>query len=628
MASQKLSGRAASMARRQMQVAGKAAVAGAAAHQSKTQAAAPVATTRTTHSAKKAASNPAGTNQNRGAREASRARRMAMSAHGKAGVKTEERQRTAKDLRQSFEQPKGKEKCNCGGECCSKDKESTQAKKSAGLMSSNFDGAKKRVVKKQAITTQNTGRLMAKARRSAMSSKGKTGQEAHRKGISSASLARQANPEISSRELARAVRDQRSRIGAKGTVNSQPSRRQKTRSTSEKGVSGTRLSHSEKLTGDEAGLCHSGVTGTEYMGSEVFEKFCKSEPLKYPEKVHTSETLQGSHITTGGRVGGSERITGGDQGSCRSVTGNEYLGREHFATQCDSVPAAGPAKVSSSHTQRGTVVSGPKPSRIEKITGNEKGTCKAVTGTPYTSFEDFKSFCSTEDQQLSRERQKTVRMGVGRDISGTQPGINGEHVTGSEAGACQAISGTPYLGMSEMRQACSAEAALPSDDDYPQSLNETAPPAMQAPQPAPSQVLKRTVTGAGYEGPSAITGAFSMGSGKVTGTENARFGERNKQAEVVTAMAAEEPTTSRVTGEGIDTGLRITGDDWDRGDRVTGTEGGSVVQRNPTRRGPTSAMPSIVEKREPKRERPSAPVTGGSGGSDGANVTVTGGARG
>ena len=84
-----------------------------------------------------------------------------------------------------------------------------------------------------------------------------------------------------------------------------------------------------------------------------------------------------------------------------------------------------------------------------------------------------------------------------------------------------------------------------------------------------------------------------------------------------------------MTGEGIETGLNITGDDWDRGDRVTGTEGGSATQRNPSRRGPMSAMPEVASKREPQVVRESANVTGGSGGSQGSSaITVSGGARG
>lgn len=627
MASQKLTGRAASMSRRRMQVNGKAAATGAAPAQAMAQRPAAPGITTPAPGNSTEGRYVAGANHGTNARAATLARRKAMSAHGKRGVKTSDRQRTAEDLRQDAAATSGKEECGCGGDCCSKAKGQVGENASTASLARPVELSTKRVMKKSRVSAQNTGRLVAKARRSATSAKGKTGLDAHSKGISSASLARQANPDISSRDLARAVRDQRSRVGAKGAAGNQSSRRQRTRST-EHGVSGTRVSHSEKLTGDETGLCNTGVTGTEYMGSEVFEKFCKTDPPKYPAKVSVTETFSGSQVTTGGRVGSSERITGADKGSCRNVTGSEYLGKEHFAAQCDTTPQAGTAKVSRSHTQRGTVVSGPSQSRAERVTGNEKGTCNAITGTPYASFDDYKSFCSTEEQQETRKRQTARRNGAGRDISGIQPGMKGERMTGAEAGACKSISGTPYLGASEIKEVCGANAAAPGEDDFPQPLTEmTTAPAEQE-VAVPRQVLRRVVTGSGYEGTGAITGAFSMAQGKVTGTEQARFGERGRQAEVVSPVAAEEPVNARVTGEGIDTGLKITGDDWDRGDRVTGTEGSSVIQRNPTKRGPMSAMPQVAEKREPMRDRPSATVTGGSGGSEGATVTVTGGARG
>lgn len=627
MASQKLTGRAASMSRRRMQVNGKAAATGAAPAQVRAQTSAAPSGAMPAPNSSTAGRYVAGANQGTNARAATLARRKAMSAHGKRGVKSSDRQRTADDLHKDAAANSGNGECGCGGECCSQAKGQAGEHLATPSLASPVERSAKRVVKKSRVSAQNTGRLVAKARRSATSAKGKTGLDAHSKGISSASLARQANPDITSRDLARAVRDQRSRVGAKGAAGGQSSRRQRIRST-EHGVSGTRVSHSEKLTGDETGLCNTGVTGTEYMGAEVFEKFCKTEPPRYPAKVSVTETFSGSHVTTGGRVGSSERVTGADKGSCRNVTGSEYLGKEHFASQCETTPQAGMAKVSRSHTQRGTVVSGPSQSRAERVTGNEKGTCKAITGTPYASYDDYKSFCSTEELQETRKRQTARRVGAGRDISGIQPGLKGERMTGAEAGACSSISGTPYLGATEIKEVCGAQAAAPGEDDFPQPLTEMSATADAPQSPAPRQVLRRVVTGSGYEGSGAITGAFSMAQGKVTGTEQARFGERGRQAEVIKAAPAEEPSNARVTGEGIDTGLKITGDDWDRGDRVTGTEGSSVIQRNPTKRGPMSAMPQIAEKREPVRDRPSANVTGGSGGSEGATVTVTGGARG
>ncbi|MFC1751491.1 CsoS2 family carboxysome shell protein, partial [Pseudomonadota bacterium] len=532
---------------------------------------------------------------------------------------------------------------------CCKEASDTKAASQPALAISATTPSK--VMKKPVVVAATTGRLVSKARRSAASGRGKVGLEAHRQGVSSASLARQANPDISSRELARVVRDQRSRSGAQGSASGQATRRQRPRNAAEAmQVSGTKVGHTEKLTGDEAGLCHSGVTGTAYMAAEIFDDFCQDAPPKAAVKVETTETLTGNRVTSGGKVGGASVLTGIDAGSCRNVTGSEYLGREHFASQCDTTPEPSAAKVSHSQTQRGTVISGPKASRAEKVSGNEKGTCSAVTGTPYAGMETFESYCSTAEQRESRSRSVMPdRQAGGKDITGIQPGLANKQMTGGETGACQAVSGTPYLAASEVKEVCGAAPAVMGDADFPQPLSEVASgqfslvpsvagvanvvsKAVERKQPA-SVAPARTpisggVTGTGYEGQDSITGTFSMGKGKVTGTEQSRFGGRANNVVAVETKPQAAAKPNSVTGEGLSTGLNITGDDWDRGDRVTGTEGGSAAKRNPTIRGPMNAMPEMASKREPLVERPSANVTGGSGGSQGSAVTVSGGARG
>lgn len=620
MASQKLTGRAASMVRRRMQVSGKGGASSAPAVSAPARSSAqpaPAPVTRT------AAAKPATASGQSAARKASLERRAALSSRGKGAVRSSDRQRSQATASSRTDAPEtGKGACGCGGDCCKGSKPETAPTLTAPAGNSG------KVMKRQRAVSMPTGRLVSKARRNALASKGKVGMDAHRKGISSASLARQANPDISGRELARAVRERRSRAGAQGATSAQPARRRPRNAAEAQRVSGTRVGHSGKLTGDESGLCHGGITGTEYMAAEIFNEFCQGEAPKAPVKVERSETLGGSRVTTGGRVGGGGKLTGAERGECRVVTGSEYLGREHFERVCDTTPSAGAGKVSQSQTHRGTVISGPRSSRSEKVSGNEKGTCRAVTGTPYAGFEQYEKFCSPEQQQETRRVAPLRPSGAGREISGMQPGIKGNRLTGAGEGACQSISGTPYLAATEVKEVCGAVPAKPGEGDFPQPLAASEPSSDALPAQAPQSPSR--VTGSGYEGQGPITGAFSMGRGKVTGTEQFRFGDRAGNVITVELEAGEPEAehSSRVTGEGIDTGLRITGDDWDRGDRVTGTEGTSATRRNPTRRGPVSAMPRAPEKREPQRERPSANVTGSSGGSEGAAVTVSGGARG
>ena len=129
-----------------------------------------------------------------------------------------------------------------------------------------------------------------------------------------------------------------------------------------------------------------------------------------------------------------------------------------------------------------------------------------------------------------------------------------------------------------------------------------------------------------------------MAGGKVTGTEQFRFDNRDFQRRQFQATATAEtspvsmdedlrPVVSRVTGEGSAT--KVTGDDWDRGEHVTGTEGASARRRNPSRPGPMSAMSPFERKRNEEKEWPVSRVTGSSGNTDkGSLITVSGGARG
>jgi hypothetical protein len=223
---------------------------------------------------------------------------------------------------------------------------------------------------------------------------------------------------------------------------------------------------------------------------------------------------------------------------------------------------------------------------------------------------------------------------MGKNMTGQQPGIGGV-MTGDEKGACKPVSGTPYIGADQAAQACPAVAAEPSSSDFPQAVGDqgwgefsVAPPAHAA-----AEDDNTGVTGSRYEA-GHITGPFGMASGKVTGTEDARFGSGSVNSSSVNEVTEPEMINdrvkSRITGEGMDAGPSITGDDWDRGDRVTGTEGSSATVRNPSARGPMTAMAHKVAA-EVKQEAPQpvSRVTGSSGNYEGGSlITYSGGARG
>jgi hypothetical protein len=399
-----------------------------------------------------------------------------------------------------------------------------------------------------------------------------------------------------------------------------------------KTVTGNNVGRSARVTGDETGSSRE-LTGTQYMQVDM-----QVGNGKVPSKVGTSRTLRGGSVT-GTLIGRSERVTGDEPGTCRNITGDDYIGQEQYSGFCPTTPMPEDRKVGVSRTLRGQQISGTLTGRSTRVTGDEPGTCKAITGTPYAGAEQYRGYCRPEEAQQAEVRTHQLRSTPGWSLTGQQPGIGGK-LTGAEKGACEDVSGTPYIGPEQFAVACPATPAEPGSPDFPQPLGAipwerfSVTPPLQA-----AQVKARAggVTGSIYE-KGQITGPFGMASGKVTGTEEARFGSSNKSA----AMAAAElpPTAgdvdgrvkSRITGEGMDAGPKITGDDWDRGDRVTGTEGTSAMGRNPTLRGgPMSAMPmrSQPPKRNEEMPEPLSKVTGGSGNTDrGALVTYSGGARG
>jgi len=396
-------------------------------------------------------------------------------------------------------------------------------------------------------------------------------------------------------------------------------------------VSGVLVGRSEKVTGDEPGSGRQ-LTGDQYIGAET------AAPGRSPTKVASLQTLRGTGIT-GTHVGRSQQVTGDEPGSCRNITGDEYIGSQQYDSFCGGRPAPEAPKVGFSVTNRSQVVSGTRTGRSDKVTGDEPGTCKAVTGTPYAGLEEAGGWCS--GQQVQSIRQRTpVRMGT--VMSGIQPGIGGV-MTGAERGACEDITGTPYVGPDQLLEACGAAGT--SDSDFPQPLEDQPWQrfSVQSPARAAQSTRERRggVTGSSTEvGGGRITGPFAMAGDKITGTETFRFNQSPRplsrgpiEPAAAAAAAAPEGTaqrpTSRVTGEGISAGLKITGDDWDRGERVTGTEGVSARNRNPSRTGTVMPMRSHDFKRNQDIPVPESRITGSSGNTTaGSLITVSGGARG
>ncbi|NNJ96084.1 MAG: carboxysome shell protein [Gammaproteobacteria bacterium] len=692
-------------------------------------------------------------------RAASLARRLAMSSSGKAGIQSKDRTRGANDkTTQSAVAPvptpvsaTQKKGCGCGCDGTRAECKTRMTKTTAPIMKTSVNS------KRQTIN-RPLGRIASLARREALSSRGKAGIS--KNGMSVAQTARAGNPNLSGRDLSKALREQRSKNGAAGQKKSQPSGRRRPKASADTGaaqdapwkvgasetvqgqtVTGTMVGRSQSVTGDEPSTCR-GITGTEYLGADIFRDFCQADPKASPGKVTVTTTSHGNAVSgnrigrgtnvtgdepgtcklvtgneymtaeqsqaycgefltespakvgltetskgkamTGTRVGRSEKVTGdesgmsraltgtqytapseigsapakvgvsttvrggsvtgttvgrrermtGDEpGSCRDITGDDYVGQEQFSTFCNTSPAPQDRKVGVSATGKGKTVTGTMTDRDSKVTGNEPGTCKAITGTPYAGAESTGNFCPAEVAAVANMRNKQSRSTPAMPLTGIQPGIGGT-MTGDGKGACEPVSGTPYVGADQYAEVCPATPADTASADFPQALAGSAPWqefSVTSPSGGAQQALGPSgITGSQYE-QGHITGPFGMATGKVTGTEEARFGNGPAIAEPspVVAEEVEGRTKSRITGEGQDAGLKITGDDWDRGNHVTGTEGVSAKGRNPTIRVSPAAAMAVVQKRNEEVPVPSSKVTGGSGNTErGSLITYSGGARG
>ncbi len=413
-----------------------------------------------------------------------------------------------------------------------------------------------------------------------------------------------------------------------GEVNKTPSKIRHSQTLDGQHVSGSLPGRSALVTGDESGSGHQ-LTGDQYLGKDPIPDG------KSYEKVGAYNTLHGNRVTGTG-VGRSEIMTGNESGSCKNITGDEYIGSQQYENFCGAKPSAEPRKVGFSISHNNNSISGTMTGRSNIVTGDEPGTCKNVTGTPYAGIEQLENNC---DNNIKNELRGKGKVYLGNSsnarLTGKQPGIGGQ-MTGAAKGACLNPTGTPYVGGDQLSSNCSGHT---SDQPYAntEKVKQNNWNEFSVNSPSRDKYIERSrdsVTGNQYESGSNITGPFDMAVDKVTGTEQFRF-DKNKlntlkpKQDNQNINFEEERAQSRITGEGQSAGLNITGDDWDRGDRVTGTEGASSRRRNPSRAGSSGAMPPVDIKRNEKMKEPDFLITGSSGNTrEGQLVTFSGGARG
>lgn len=524
-------------------------------------------------------------------------------------------------------------------------------------------------VKSEVNLVQSSGRLQSKAYRQAQA-KGKIGQEAFKsKGASqSGAKAKLANPDASTRDIAKQVRAERcSRGKTCSTGVKRPSRQARStqavpqkvgesQTLSGQTVSGTLVGQGrKKMTGAESGACQL-VSGTEYLGAEEFSGHCGTQPSAMPAKVTQTQTTRGLVVSGSTGVGRSDKMTGNEPGSCSAITGTEYLPADQSQMFCGSpaakakpmgfsvmsqpaqqkankvtggdsrqsqsitikpkTPAKTPQKVVASQTAAGVNTTGSQVGRLQAVTGTEKGACKAVTGTGYQSAEEADVLCQMPAVETAPKVVVSGTLG-GQKITGDRSG-GSANMTGSHAGSCQAVTGTPYVGAEQ-----AASCAAPRQTEMQQRRRQGANPPISGVQP----------------GPQGLTGAQKGACKLVTGNHYQGLDQTAMVCETSQAAVPGESDFPMMIGQAmppvaaseavVEQGAKITGDGWDRGSKVTGTDGPWAAQRNASIRGAKAQSPMGASQfRRANFELPMSPITGSAGNTDtGAKVTLSGGAR-
>lgn len=581
-------------------------------------------------------------------RELVLARREALSRRGKRADSSKDRTRTeeVQSRPKAVAPASGEHKCKCH-EHPSPEVRPSAARTTLSLGTSEAAAPARsgRQTSAKRTAQHNPSRALVLSRREALSKRGKSASTNNNRGA--AAVVRQGNPDLSTRELAQKLRELKNKSGSAGTARSSGTRpsgpnRQGARQAAEAqdslkvGVSetlsgqivtGTQANRSIKTTGNEAATCRA-ITGTEYLGAEVFQTFCQSQPsAPQPAKVRVSATTHGNRVT-GNEVGRSEKVTGDEPGTCKIVTGTEYLSANQSAAYCgasvpsvrkvgrsqtvggqavsgvmvgrsekvtgdesgsglqltgdqylgNEAPIAGIAapKVAQLNTLRGTGVTGTHVGRSEKVTGDEPGSCRRVTGDEYVGSQQFQTFCGTSPEA---EAPKVGFSITNRNqvVSGTRTGRS-EKVTGDEPGTCKAVTGTPYAGLEQSGDFCGSRSV--------QSIRQRTPQRgasrMSGLQPGIGGVMTGAergacadLTGTPYVG--ADQQRESCGSSSAVDADHPQLlASAPWQAFSVQSPAqaaqVERATTGAVTGSSYEIGGRITGPFAMATNKVTGTE--------------------------------------------------------
>lgn len=530
-----------------------------------------------------------------------------------------------------------------------------RAKTAPKAKANRADASGRRNTVNSTAVADNSGRKMSKAWRKALA-KGKAGETAYKsKTGQTGSIAKMANPDASTREIARSVRAQRCSKGKAScsatpeTAKKRQSSRSRTNNAPEKvgmsetlsgqSVSGTALGQGA-LTGAETGACQL-VSGTEYLGMEEFKAHCSDTPKAAPAKVTTTQTTKGQTIS-GNKMGQAKSVTGDRAGQCSGVTGTDYLPADQSDLICGTKMDKGAAP------QGGfTINPGPSPKsnsgRSDSLNGSER---KVSGGNDYPAM----SGSIQPKSKGTNEAPKKVVMSstfAGNATTGTQVG-RPESVTGGDRGYCKNVTGTGYQGKEEVETVCqtSAPTTTPKKvnvsgtfsgqtvtgdrsggndnitggeagrckavsgtpymgkESFAASCSAQEQSAAQKKHEPMARQNGHALTGI-QPGPQGLTGAQKGACELVSGTHYQGADQTSSMCQssqaanpgesdfpiMMSDAASVDMSQPLPEVEAAPQGSVITGDGWDRGTKVTGTDGPWATQRNPSIRGMQGQSP-------------------------------------
>ena len=313
-------------------------------------------------------------------------------------------------------------------------------------------------------------------------------------------------------------------------------------------ITGNMMDRDEKVSGNEPGTCQK-LTGSQY-DSSANRAMCDQRS----NKVNHTHTITGNHVS-GSEVSGSPKLTGDDYGMCLGVTGNEYVSKESFEQRCNSVPMAAAYKNRVSDTWNNQQLSGNQLGQSELVSGDEVGTCNTISGSSYRSREEMSQYCDRASIEASERVMRTSH--TAQQVSGNVPSSDPRFSGNFNKGFDQNLSGSAYTNNqfetekydSDFTVQTPARSAYQNRSERVHSSvfgtnSRITGPISKAQgvmtgtpefrhsfeeQPVePVEVPTKVITGEGNEFGRGITGDDWSRSGHITGTEGMFAANRNE----------------------------------------------------------------------------------------------------